>query len=127
LSHATHTVFILYSCYSYGTDRDFLGLPGAQAQLFDQIAAAAEALGLPVVVVLSHGGPISIDMIKAAPNAAVIDSFFPGQAGGQAIAETLFGVTNPSAKLTVTIYPKAYANGEPMRGKPWMDSQVSTV
>ena len=49
-------------------------------------------------------GPYSIDEIKGT-GAAVIQAGFPGQAGGQAIAETLFGVNNPGGKLTTTIYP----------------------
>ena len=64
-----------------------------------------------------NGGPLSIDEIKGTA-AAVVQAGFPGQSGGKAIADTLFGRNNPSGKLTTTIYPAAYANGEPMRGTP---------
>jgi len=70
-----------------------------------------------------NGGPLSIDEIKGTA-AAVVQAGFPGQSGGQAIADTLFGRNNPSGKLTTTIYPAAYANGEPMRGTPWMDASL---
>lgn len=100
-----------------GTDRDFLHLPGAQGELFKSVMAT----GKNVVVVIINGGPYSIDEIKGT-GAAVIQAGFPGQSGGQAISETLFGVNNPSGKLTTTIYPSSYANGEPLAGTPWMDS-----
>jgi len=48
---------------------------------------------------------VSIDGI-AASDAAVLEVFYPGQAGAQAIAEILFGDTNPSGKLDATIYPQ---------------------
>lgn len=75
------------------------------------------------VVCVGAAGPISIDEIKGT-GAAVLAAGFPGQAGGAAIAETLFGINNPGGKLTTTIYPSSYANGEPMRGTPWMDASL---
>ena len=102
-----------------GTDRWFLHLPGAQQELFD----ALRGTGKPVVVILINGGTVSIDAIKAS-DAAVVEAFYPGQAGAQALSEILFGETNPSGKLTATIYPEDYARGEPVGGMPWMDSQV---
>ena len=106
-----------------GTDRDFLGLPGSQSELFTAVLAATTAAKQKLVVVLINGGPISIDEIKGT-GASVLAAGFPGQSGGQAIAETLFGLNNPGGKLTTTIYPSSYANGEPMRGTPWMDASL---
>jgi len=104
-----------------GTDRDFLQLPGAQEQLFDAVLKLSPRI--KVVVVIINGGPISIDTIKPSP-AAVVQAGFPGQSGAIAIAEVLWGEVNPGGKLTTTIYPAAYAHGEPLGGMPWMDAQV---
>eukprot|EP01051_Picozoa_sp_SAG22_P006314 SAG22_NODE_407_length_10957_cov_5.081691_7_plen_463_part_00 len=106
-----------------GTDRDFLHLPGVQSALFKAVLAAIEASGskTKLVVYMVNGGPIAIDEIKGT-RAAVLSCGFPGQAGPQAIAEVLFGQVNPSGKLTTTVYPGSYANGEPLAGTPWMDA-----
>ena len=106
-----------------GTDRDFLHLPGSQSELFLAMLATTIASKQKLVVVLINGGPIAIDEIKSTA-AAVLVAGFPGQAGGQAIADTLYGANNPSGKLTTTIYPAKYANGEPMSGTPWMDASL---
>lgn len=80
-----------------GTDRDFLHLPGVQSQLFKTVLAAATAAKQKLIVVLINGGPIAIDEIKGT-QAAVIAAGFPGQAGGRAIAETLFGLSTISTE-----------------------------
>ena len=85
--------------------------------------AATTASKQKLVVVLINGGPIAIDEVKGTA-AAILVAGLPGQAGGQAIAETLYGANNPSGKLTTTIYPTKYANGEPMSGTPWMDASL---
>jgi hypothetical protein len=108
-----------------GTDRDYLELPHGQGDLFDALNAAGLASKIAVVII--NGGPFSIDDIKTS-NASVLQTGFPGQAGGRAIAEILFGLTNPSGKLTTTIYPRTYVHGEPVGGNmPWMDAQVPSA
>eukprot|EP00912_Choanoflagellata_sp_UC4_P002392 UC4_evm6s1505 len=118
----THVIaFLGGGCHEgEGTDRDFLHLPGSQAALF----TALEKINITIVVVIIKGGPISIDEIKGSDKTAILDVGFPGQAGGTAIAECIFGIINPSGKLTSTIYPGTYANGEPIKGVPWMDSAI---
>lgn len=77
--------------------RTSLDLPGYQTDL----ARALVQTGKPVVVVLMTGQPASINWIDAHA-AAVLEAWFPGAAGGMAIAHVLFGDYNPGGKLTVT-------------------------
>ena len=84
-----------------GRDRSDLSLPGVQADLVRAIAAT----GVPTVVVLINGGPVIMkDWLDTVP--AVIEAWYPGERGGQAIAEVLFGEVNPSGRLPIT-FPKA--------------------
>lgn len=82
-----------------GIDRFHLDLPGRQNQLIKAIAAANPR----TAVVLNTGGPYLMPWIDDVP--AVIQSFFPGQEGGRAIARILLGEVNPSGHLSLT-YPK---------------------
>ncbi|BDD09546.1 beta-glucosidase [Fulvitalea axinellae] len=77
--------------------RTSLDLPGRQKDL----VMALQATGKPVIAVLINGRPMSINYEhKYLP--AVVEAWFPGQFGGQAIAEVLFGDVNPSGKLPIT-------------------------
>lgn len=79
-------------------DRDDLDLPGLQEKLIEAIVKT----GKPVVVVLVNGRPLSIPWVdKNVP--AVLEAWEPGCQGGKAVAEILFGKTDPSGKLTVSI------------------------
>jgi beta-glucosidase len=79
-------------------DRDRLGLIAQQ----DDLARAMFALGKPVVVVLINGPPLSIPQIAARAN-ALVEAWYPGQEGGTALADILFGDADPGGKLPVTI------------------------
>lgn len=79
-------------------DRDSLQLIDQQQQLAD----AMFALGKPVVVVLINGCPLAVDEIAHKAN-ALIEGWYLGQEGGTALADVLFGRTDPGGKLTVTI------------------------
>ncbi|MGB6450897.1 MAG: glycoside hydrolase family 3 N-terminal domain-containing protein [Steroidobacteraceae bacterium] len=79
-------------------DRDQLGLIAQQ----DDLARAIFALGKPVVVVLINGPPLSIPQI-AARASALVEAWYPGQEGGTALADILFGDADPGGKLPVTI------------------------
>ncbi|HEY4342615.1 MAG TPA: glycoside hydrolase family 3 N-terminal domain-containing protein [Steroidobacteraceae bacterium] len=79
-------------------DRDTLGLVAQQ----DELAQAMFALGKPVIVVLINGPPLSIPDIVAKSN-ALLEAWYPGQEGGTALADILFGDSNPGGKLPVTI------------------------
>jgi beta-glucosidase len=96
-----------------GSDRvgGSITLPGKQQDLINALAAANPN----VVVVLFSGGVCgierSVDNIRG-----LIQAFYPGQEGGRAVAEALFGDVNPGGKLPVT-YPKNDA-----QLPPWNDS-----
>jgi beta-glucosidase len=79
-------------------DRDNLDLLGNQ----DDLARAMLGTGKPLVVVLLHGRPNSINYIaKNVP--AVLDGWYVGQEGGTAIADALFGDYNPGGHLPITV------------------------
>ena len=84
-----------------GKDRASLDLPGVQEELMREIAA----VGKPVILVLFNGRPMSINW--AAENVdAILEVWFPGPKGGEAVADVLFGKVNPSGRLPVTV-PKS--------------------
>ncbi|MBP3983523.1 glycoside hydrolase family 3 C-terminal domain-containing protein [Pseudoxanthomonas helianthi] len=80
--------------------RTSLDLPGRQLELLQ----AVQATGTPVVLVLINGRPMSINWADAHVP-AILEAWFPGDQGGTAIADALFGDYNPGGKLTVT-FPK---------------------
>ncbi|KAF2651489.1 glycoside hydrolase family 3 protein [Lophiostoma macrostomum CBS 122681] len=79
-------------------DRATMDLSANQTALADAIFA----LGKPVVLVLQGGRPFAIPSYYAKA-AAVLDAFFPGQQGGQAIADVLFGAVNPGGRVPVSV------------------------
>jgi len=105
-----------------GFDRSELGLSGAQ----DELLEALHQTGKPLVVVLIKGRPLTINWI-AEHARAVIDAWYPGEQGGYAIAEVLFGDYNPAGRLPVSV-PKAtgqlpvYYNHKPLARRPYIFS-----
>ena len=92
---------------SEGHDRTDLALPGKQAELIEQVAAAAKD---PITLVILSGGPVDVSAAKAnAKVGAIVWAGYPGQSGGDALAQIIFGDVNPSARLTQTWYPAAFA------------------
>ena len=80
------------------TDRDNLDLVGLQEQLISRL----NETGKPTVVIIISGRPLSVRYAaKHVP--AIVNAWEPGQYGGQAIAEILYGKVNPSAKLAMTM------------------------
>lgn len=79
-------------------DRATLGLAPSQ----DKLAKAIYGLGKPVVLVLQGGRPFAIPEYYR-QSAAVLSAWFPGQSGGQAIADVLFGRVNPGGRLPVSV------------------------
>lgn len=84
-----------------GSDSHDLALPGVQADLVQAI----HATGTPTVVVLINGRPLAIPTI-AATIPAIVEAWYPGEEGGHAIADVLFGKVNPSGRLPVS-FPRS--------------------
>ncbi len=82
-----------------GGDRRIIELPTVQQQLVTALAAT----GRPLILVLMNGGALALQS-AGQEAAAVLEAWYPGQSGGTAIAETLFGENNPSGRLPITFY-----------------------
>ncbi len=80
--------------YSSG-DKNSLELPPSQQKLLDAVLA----VGKPVIVVLAVGSALAVEQGNA-----ILQAWYPGQAGGTALARILFGEANPSGRLPVTFY-----------------------
>jgi beta-glucosidase len=87
--------------------RATLNLPGNQAEMLKAVAAT----GKPVVLVLLNGRPLDIRW-PAEHVPAILEAWFPGTVGGDAVADVLFGDVNPGGKLPVS-WPRA-AGQEPV-------------
>ncbi|GMJ09221.1 beta-xylosidase 2, BETA-XYLOSIDASE 2 [Hibiscus trionum] len=93
-------------------DRTGLLLPGRQQELVSKVSMASKG---PTVLVLMSGGPIDVSFAKKDPRiSAIVWAGYPGQAGGAAIADVLYGTTNPEGKLPMTWYPQDYVSNLPM-------------
>eukprot|EP00850_Spirogloea_muscicola_P016600 SM000135S27044 [mRNA] locus=s135:335268:339044:- [translate_table: standard] len=90
-----------------GRDRTSLLLPGQQEKLVKEVGRASRG---PVVLVILTGGPIDISFARDSDDIdAIIWAGYPGQSGGQAIAEAIFGDYNPGGRLPVTWYQQSFA------------------
>jgi beta-glucosidase len=104
-----------------GHDRSNLDLPGNQEHLLEAIVAT----GKPVVLVLENGRPLTISWAKEHVP-AILEAWYPGEFGGTAIAETLFGDNDPAGRLTITFphnigqIPDFY-NSDPSRNTKYVD------
>ncbi|WP_173915408.1 beta-glucosidase BglX [Halobacillus sp. Marseille-Q1614] len=103
-------------------------IPKVQVDLLKKI----KALGKPVVAVLFNGRPLDVkEIIENAD--AVVEAWYPGTEGGNALADILFGEVNPSAKLSMSFpysigqVPVYYNNYNTGRPKDAPDAQVRYV
>ncbi|XP_008796726.2 probable beta-D-xylosidase 6 [Phoenix dactylifera] len=101
-------------------DRISLLLPGEQMDLVNAIAKVSRK---PLVLVLMGGGPVDVSFAKDNPRiGSILWIGYPGEVGGQAVAEALFGEFNPGGRLPVTWYPESFTkvpmNDMHMRADP---------
>jgi len=80
-------------------DRDSLDLPGVQEDLLK----ALHETGTPMVVVLLNGSALAVNWAQEHAR-AIVEAWYPGEEGGTALAEVLFGDYNPGGRLPVTFY-----------------------
>lgn len=80
-------------------DRADIALPAVQQALLELL----HATGTPVMLVLLNGGAVAIPW-AAEHIPAILEAWYPGQAGGAALADVLFGDYNPAGRLPVTVY-----------------------
>jgi beta-glucosidase len=83
----------------YGGDRTSLDLPAPQQKLLE----ALSALGKPLVVVLQSGSAVALNWANQHAD-AILEAWYPGVDGGNAISRTLAGLNNPAGRLPVTFY-----------------------
>ena len=101
-------------------DRDSLDLLGAQHQLVQSVVET----GVPTVVLLINGRPLSINYI-AEHVPAILEGWYLGQEGGTAAASVIFGDVNPSGKLPIS-FPRSvgqlpdYYNHKPSRNRSYI-------
>ena len=101
-----------------GHDRPSMDLPNGQNELIRQVAAANPR----TIVVLNNGTPVTMPWLGQVP--ALVETWFPGQEGGTALAQILFGDVNPSGHLPTTLgarredysdYPNFAGDGRTVR------------
>ena len=102
-------------------DRAKLGLPGHQEELIERVAAT----GKPVVVILVGGSAITMPWLSRV--GAVLDVWYPGQEGGSAVADVLWGDYDPAGRLPITFpvsegqLPLVYNHKPTGRGDDYLD------
>jgi hypothetical protein len=99
-------------------DRINITLPAVQLKLLQAI----NATGVPVVVVLINGGQVACRWVKA-NIPAVVEAWYPGEMGGDAIAAILYGDISPSGRLPYTMYDEDFTSRRPSIGDMSLSGQ----
>ena len=82
-----------------GGDRTDITLPGPQRKLLESLVS----LGKPIVLVLTNGSALALPW-ESEHIGGILEAWYPGEEGGRAVADILFGDYNPAGKLPVTFY-----------------------
>jgi beta-glucosidase len=82
-----------------GGDRTDIALPASQENLLEKLSAT----GKPLVVVLLNGSALAVNFADQHAN-ALLEAWYPGEAGAKAVADTLTGANNPAGRLPLTFY-----------------------
>jgi beta-glucosidase len=96
-------IIFAYQWESEGMDLDSLSLPHHQDELIAKVAAANPH----TIVVVESGGPVTMPWVDQV--SAILEAWFAGSRGAEAVANLIFGDANPSAKLPIT-FPKSEAD-----------------
>nr|XP_011460171.1 PREDICTED: beta-xylosidase/alpha-L-arabinofuranosidase 1-like [Fragaria vesca subsp. vesca] len=97
-------------------DRTDLLLPGYQTQFINQVAQVSKG---PAILVLMSAGGVDISFAKKNDNIkAILWAGYPGEQGGRAIADVVFGNYNPGGRLPLTWYPADYVDMLPLTSMP---------
>ncbi|PKI61484.1 hypothetical protein CRG98_018167 [Punica granatum] len=106
-------------------DRVSLLLPGKQMDLASSVASVSKN---PIILVLTGGGPLDVTFAESNPwISSILWIGYPGEAGGKAPAEVVFGDFNPGGRLPMTWYPESFTRApmsdmnmraDPSRGYP---------
>lgn len=108
-------------------DRSSLALPGRQEAMIRAVAAT----GVPTTVVVVGGSPITMDWLDRV--GAVVMAWYPGERGGEALADVLLGRVNPAGRLPVTFpasvgqVPLTYRHLPTGRGDDYLDASGSPL
>jgi hypothetical protein len=91
-----------------GHDRTSITLPDIQLSLLQQLVKVVRS---PLHVVIMSGSSLDLSFIRDSPQyASLIWAGYPGQSGGLAIANVVFGQYNPGGRLPITFYPASYVD-----------------
>ncbi len=112
----------VYMNASEGTDRPSMSIGSQEMELVNSVASKFK--GRTIVLVCSEM-PLDVEAIKNNPDVAAIISYaYGGQYGGWALARTIYGDSNPSARLTIT-WPNNISHLPPLTPEPWIDPRYT--
>ena len=104
-----------------GGDRTRIDLPAAQERLLERIVA----VGKPTVLVLLNGSALAVNWAQDHVP-AIVEGWYPGQAGGSALADVLFGDYNPAGRLPVTFYQATPPIFRPSWTTTWRAARIAS-